>query len=167
MAKQYMLPLLHRLANLRTEVATGRTRRNYGVGRELTGEELSWRKTEIAGTVDWAGEKNVRSAYACPALRLLGTPRLSTRLGDSSAVAAIKNFGVAWRMRGPPKKTGPVEKEWRPGGQLRPGFAFSSFKKISCAKPARRWPRTPAQRLAPPPQHLVLLRQLSDPCAPP
>ena len=115
MAKQYMLPLLHRLANLRTEVATGRTRRNYGVGRELTGEELSWRKTEIAGTVDWAGEKNVRSAYACPALRLLGTPRLSTRLGDSSAVAAIKNFGVAWRMRGPPKKTGPVEKEWQVG----------------------------------------------------
>ena len=33
MAKQYMSPLLRRLTNLRTEVATGRTRRNYGVGR--------------------------------------------------------------------------------------------------------------------------------------
>ena len=34
--------------------------------------------------MDWAGEKNVCSAYACPALRLLGTPRLPTRPGDSS-----------------------------------------------------------------------------------
>ena len=55
MAKQYMLPLLHRLANLRTEVATGRTRRNYGVGRKLTGKELSRRKTEIARLERWTG----------------------------------------------------------------------------------------------------------------
>ena len=45
--------------------------------------------------MDWAGKKNVCSAYACPALRLLGTPSLPTRLGDSSsAIATIKNFGV-------------------------------------------------------------------------
>ena len=31
MAKQYMMPLLRRLTNLRTEVATGRTRNHYGV----------------------------------------------------------------------------------------------------------------------------------------
>ena len=36
-----------------------------------------------------------------------------------------------------------------------------------CAKPARRWPVLLPQRLAPPPQHLVLLRQLSDPGLPP
>ena len=137
MAKQHMLPLLRRLTNLRTEAATGRTRRNYGVGRELTGEELSRRKTEIeAGTVDWAGEKNVCSAYACPALRLLGTPSLPTRLlGDSpSAIAThdslTKNFGVRGAhaakrailpaqmpesARGRAKKNGPVKKEWQVG----------------------------------------------------
>ena len=41
--------------------------------------------------MDWAGEKNVRSAYACPALRLLGTPRLPTR--PSSHDSLTKNFG--------------------------------------------------------------------------
>ena len=55
MAKQNRSPLLRRLANLRTEVATGRTRRNYGVGRELMGEELSQRKTEIARLERWTG----------------------------------------------------------------------------------------------------------------
>ena len=45
--------------------------------------------------MDWAGEKNVCSAYACPALRLLGTPRLPTRLGDSSS--AIKKL---WGLGG-------------------------------------------------------------------
>ena len=39
----------------RTEVATGRTRRNYGVGRELTGKELSQRKTETARLERWTG----------------------------------------------------------------------------------------------------------------
>ena len=43
---------------------------------------------------DWAGEKNVCSAYACPALRLLGTPRLPTRLGDSSsAIKKLRGLG--------------------------------------------------------------------------
>ena len=49
--------------------------------------------------MDWAGEKNVCSAYACPALRRLGTSSLPTRLGDSSNAIAThdsltKNFGV-------------------------------------------------------------------------
>ena len=47
--------------------------------------------------MDWAGEKNVCSAYACPALRLLGTPSLPTQLGDSSSAthdSLTKNFGV-------------------------------------------------------------------------
>ena len=80
-------------------MATGRTRNHDGVGRKLTGEELSRKKTEIARLeLDWAGEKNVCSAYACPALRLLGIPALW--LG---------------RMRGPQKKTGPVKKEWQVG----------------------------------------------------
>ena len=62
-------------------------------GRGALSEEDGNRE---AGTVDWAGEKNVCSAYACPALRLLGTPSLPTRLGDSSSAIAtrIKNFGV-------------------------------------------------------------------------
>ena len=54
--------------------------------------------------MDWAGKKNVCSAYACPALRLLGTPKLPTRLGDSSIAthdSLTKNFGVwgvhSWR----------------------------------------------------------------------
>ena len=45
-----------------------------------------------AGTVDWAGEKNVSSAYACPALRLLGTPSLPTRLGDSPAPQKLRGW---------------------------------------------------------------------------
>ena len=154
MAKQYMLPLLHRLANLRTEVATGRTRRNYGVGRELTGEELSRRKTEIARLERWTGRAKKTSVRrtparhcACPALRLLGTPRLPTQLGDSSsAIKKLRGLGgtcqaqsrntmqksfmpcknrvkssrpyvQVWpgRMRGQPRKTGPVKKEWQIG----------------------------------------------------
>ena len=67
MAKQYMSPLLRRLTNVRTEVATGRTRRNYGVGRELTGEELSRRKTEIARLERWTGRAKKTSVRRTPA----------------------------------------------------------------------------------------------------
>ena len=70
MAKQYRSPLLRRLRNLQTEVATGRTRRSYGRG--AFSEEGGNRE---AGTVDWAaGEKSVCSAYACPALQPSYTP---------------------------------------------------------------------------------------------
>ena len=48
-------------------------------------------------------------------------------------------------------------------------FALSSFRKISCAKPARRWflHSCPSALHHLRTQHLVLLRQLSDPGAPP
>ena len=67
MAKQYMMPLLRRLTNLRTKVATGRTRNHYGVGRELTGEELSRRKTEIARLERWTGRAKKTSVRRTPA----------------------------------------------------------------------------------------------------
>ena len=142
MAKQYMMPLLRRLTNLRTEVATGRTRNHYGVGRELTGEELSEEDgNRKAGTVDV--RRTLARHCACSALLAflhgLETP---------PAIATIKNFGVhakhnqahhakimlrhaksrakkailrpyvqVWpgRVRGPPKKNCPVKKEWQVG----------------------------------------------------
>ena len=98
MAKQYMLPLLRRLTNLRTEVATGRTRRNYGVGRESRARSsLGEDGNREAGTVDWAGEKNVCSAYAC----------LFARMPGENAT----------------KKTGPVKKEWQVGETTTAGGA--------------------------------------------
>ena len=76
MAKQYMMPLLRRLTNLRTEVATGRTRNHYGVGRELTGEELSRRKTEIARLERWTGRAKKTSVRRTPARHCAGSALL-------------------------------------------------------------------------------------------
>ena len=90
MAKQHTMRLLRRLTNLRTEVATGRTRNHYGVGRELTGEELSWRKTEIARLERWTGRAKKTSVRRTP-----GTARhslTSTRLGDSSAIRKLQGL---------------------------------------------------------------------------
>ena len=99
MAKQYMLPLLRRLTNLRTAKwpPVGRAATTVSGPRGALSEEDGNRE---AGTVAWAGEKNV--CYACPALRLLGTPSLPTRLLGPSAITThdlrhdslTKNFGV-------------------------------------------------------------------------
>ena len=88
MAKHYMLPLLHRLANLRTEVATGRTRRLRCRARAHGRGALS----EEDGNREWNGGLGGRKERLFGVrLRLLGAPSLPTRLGDS---IAIKNFGV-------------------------------------------------------------------------
>ena len=62
--------------------------------------------------MDWAaGEKNVCSAYACSALRLLGTSSLPTRLlGDSPSASCfathrIKKIGVWGHNQAKPCKT--------------------------------------------------------------
>ena len=87
MAKQYMLPLLRRLTNLQTEVATGRTRRNYGVGR----------KTEIARLERWTGRAKKTSVRRTPARHCACSALLAFLHGLETPPAPsprIKNFGV-------------------------------------------------------------------------
>ena len=110
-------------------MATGRTRRNYGVGRELTGEELSRRKTEIARLERWTGRAKKTSVRRTPARHCACSALLDFLHGlETPPRHNKKNFGV-WgvhvkssrpyvqlrRMRGPPKKTSPVKKEWQVG----------------------------------------------------
>ena len=85
------MPLLRRLTNLRTEVATGRTRK--GASSRARSSLVGRRKSQ-GWNGGLGGRKKLCSAYACPALRLLGTPRLPTRLGDSSiAIKKLRGLG--------------------------------------------------------------------------
>ena len=104
--------------------------------------------------MDWAGEKNICSVYACPALRLLGTPRLPTRLetpsprtqpdkklrglggtcqAQSSNATPCKNHVMPCKNRA--KRVGrqkPCKKSSQPYGH----------RSGECARPSKKnWPR--------------------------